>query len=275
MNRVLCLFAIICSVGLFSPVVFADAVDDAFARGNDAASREAWADAAKEYEEAAALLPNRSAVISLNLGTVYAEIGDLGRATYHLERATDWRGGPTAEVAEAARNNLDVVRRQVELRATGDGTMVDRPANSWDLLVAGIESPGMGWFALVCGWLFLLTLFVHRRRMRAGRPGRGVMVGALIVLGICYGVIGLLHGWALRASSETPPAIVLDAQVDAREGPGQHRPVEFTLQGGARVRVVEQSPGWNRIQLPGGVSGWVPQATIGRLDAARGATGAL
>jgi hypothetical protein len=243
----------------------ADAVDDSFARGNEAAAAKDWDTAIEHYEQAAALLPQPSALVSYNLGTAYARRGDLGHATFHLERALDFRGGPTTQIAEAARANLETVRRRVELQATTGNARVDRPQTWWDLFVEALEARGVGWLALVSGWAFVVVLWVHRRRGRLGQS-RSVTAATLAVLGFCYAVPGLLHAWASRAERENPEAIVLGAQVDAREGPGQHRAVEFAVQGGARVRVVERAPGWMRIRLPGGIEGWVPDPSVGRLD---------
>jgi hypothetical protein len=263
-------FALFVVAALAPCAARADAVDDAFAEGNAAAERNDWSDAVAAYEEAAALLPHRNAVLSYNLGTAYAHSGDLGRAMYHLQRAMDWRGGPTADVLEAARANLAVVRRSVELRATSNNHMIDRPQTSWDLVVEAFEAPMIGWLTLLSGWILLGVLLLHRRRLRAGRARLGITRATLVVLAICYVVPGVLHGWAIRAAGRSPEAIVLESQVDAREGPGTHRKVEFTLQGGARVRVVERSPGWQLVRLPGGVTGWVPEQSIGRIDAQRG-----
>ncbi len=249
----------------------ADAVDDAFARGTEAASRNDWTAAAEAFESANALLPQRSAVISYNLGTTYAHLGDLGRATYHLRRSTDWRSGPTAEVLEAARGNLEAVRRRAELDATSTGAMIDRPQTTWDLLVDSIAASWVAWFSLVCGVAFVVGLYVHRRWLRTQPRRAGASRALLIVLALLYAIPGGLHGWSVRASSAQPEAIVLGATVDAREGPGQHRSVAFTVQGGAQVRVLDHSPGWSQVKLPGGLTGWVPEAAVARLDAVRAA----
>ncbi len=247
----------------------ADAVDDSFARGTEAAARNDWKTAVAEFEGAAALLPQRSAVISYNLGTAYAELGELGRATYHLRRAADWRGGPTTEMLEAARGNLAAVRRRAELDATTSGAMIDRPQTTWDLLVGAIGAPAFAWLSLISGLLVLGVLFAHRRWLRHQPRRAGASRVLLIVLVLAYAVPGVLHGWAVRAAEARPGAIVLDGDVDAREGPGQHRPVEFSLQAGAEVRVLDRSPGWSQVQLPGGLTGWVPERSVARLDATR------
>jgi hypothetical protein len=249
----------------------ADAVDDAFARGSAAAEAGDWNGAIEAYEQAASLLPERSAVLSYDLGTAYLHRGDLGRATYHLRRALDWRGGPTAELVESARYNLTIARRRAELRAVGSGAKIDRPETWWDLVVEALRAPGVGWSALVAGWLALGLVWLRGRRRRRGQGPTTVLGAVLIVLTSIYAGLGVLHGLALRADRTAPEAIVLQDLVDARDGAGHHRPVTFRLQGGARVRVVARSPGWSRVRLPGGLEGWVREDAIGEL-ADRGAS---
>ncbi len=248
----------------------ADAVDDAFVRGNAAASAGDWDGAVEAYEQAASLLPERSAVLSYDLGTAYLHRGDLGRATYHLRRALDWRGGPTAELVESARYNLAVARRRADLEATGSGAKIDRPETWWDLVVEALRAPGVGWSTLVSGWLALglavLMAWRRSRRRRGDRAPSTVLGAVLIVLVSIYAGLGVLHGLALRADRTAPEAIVLEDLVDARDGAGHHRPATFRLQGGARVRIVGRSPGWVRVRLPGGLEGWVGEDAIGELD---------
>ncbi|MCX4246047.1 SH3 domain-containing protein [Paraliomyxa miuraensis] len=243
----------------------ADAVDEAFARGSQAAQDGDWEQAIAAYEQAAALLPERSAVLSYDLGTAYLHHGDVGRATFHLRRALDWRGGPTAELAESARFNLGVARRRAEMQAAGSGAKIDRPETWWDLVVEALRAPGVGWSALVAGWLVLGLGWLRGRRRRRGQSGSTAIGAVLLVLASIYLGLGVLHGLALRADRTAPEAIVLEDLVDARDGAGNHRRVAFRLQGGARVRVVGRSPGWRQVRLPGGLEGWVHEGAIGEL----------
>ncbi|MBV1860465.1 MAG: hypothetical protein KUG77_18780 [Nannocystaceae bacterium] len=262
-------FLVFMAAFAWSHAVRADAVDDAFVEGTEAAERNDWPSAAASFETAGALLPQRSAVLSYNLGTAYANLGDLGRSTYHLRRATDWRAGPTTEILEAARSNLAAVRRRAELDATSSGAMIDRPETTWDLLVGAIAAPWVAWLSLLSGLACCVALYVHRRWLRAQPRRAGASRALLVTLALVFTIPGGLHGWSVRAATAQPEAIVLLATVDAREGPGQHRSVSFTLQGGAQVRVLERSPGWSLVKLPGGLAGWVPEASVARLDAVR------
>jgi hypothetical protein len=257
----------------------ADAVDDAFARGGAAARAGDWEAAIAAWEQAAGLLAQPNALLEYDLGTAYAHTDQLGRATFHQRRAHAKHAQPTAEVAEAARFNLDVVRRRAELAATVAGATIDRPETWWDLVVEAIGSPGIGWLALASGWAFLLVLGLHVWRRRSARAvarsrSSGIWGAVLVVLALAWLVPGVLHALALRADRTAPEAIVLDARVDARDGPGSHRRVELALQGGARVRIVDRTPGWCKLRLPGGVEGWVPEISVGELAPRRPAAAA-
>ena len=243
----------------------ADVVDDASTQASERASAGDWAGAIDAWQRARALLGQPSSVLSYNLGTAHAERGDLGRATFHLRQALDFRGSPTAELAEAARYNLEIVRRRAELQAATTGALIDRPQTWWDLLIETLRAPGVGWTALVCGALWLAVAIEHARRRLRGRPLAPTRI-AMIAFAALYVAAGVLHGLSLRADRTAPRAIVLDARVDAREGPGAHRKIEFAIQGGAQVRIVDRTPGWARVRLPGGVEGWVVDATVGELE---------
>ncbi len=293
--------ALACALVLWATPARADVVDDAAAQASERAAAADWAGAIDGWQRARALLGQPSSVLSYNLGTAYAERGDLGRATFHLRQALDFRGSPTTELAEAARYNLEIVRRRAELQAATTGALIDRPQTWWDLLIETLRAPGVGWTALVCGALWVAVAIEHARRRLRGRnsgpegrvensgpegrveksgpegrvensgpEGRGENLAptrvAMIAFAALYVVAGVLHGLSLRADRTAPRAIVLDPRVDAREGPGAHRKIEFAIQGGAQVRIVDRTPGWARVRLPGGVEGWVVDAAVGELE---------
>ena len=241
----------------------ADVVDEAFARGNAAAAAGDLQAAVMAYEEAERLLPGRSALISFNLGTAYAQLGEVGLATYHLRRALQGQAQASKDVAAAAQRNLGVVRQRVEIAAAASGAQVDRPESWRDALLAAVGSSGFGWLALGAGWLALLT-WLLRGRLGGRAPG-GVVGSVIGVLVVIYLVVGGLHGYAVGAESDAPQAIALAAKLEVREGPGNHRKALFVVQGGSRVRIVDRGAGWLRIRLPDGLEGWAPQASLGEL----------
>src|SRR5690606_17207320 len=138
--------------------VRADVVDDAYAAGNEAALAGDWASAIEHWQHALELLPGRSAQLDYDLGTAYAQIGELGRATYHLERALQADARPSVEVAEAARRNLGIVRRRAEVQAEVADARISREESWWDLVVAVLAGQAFAWISLVSGWLLVVAL---------------------------------------------------------------------------------------------------------------------
>lgn len=251
----------------------ADAVDDAHARGNEAVASRDWEGAAEAYEEAAALLRAPNPTLSYNLGTTYAHLGRLGLATFHLRQAMAPETSPSAEVVESARANLQEVRQRAELSAASSGAQIDRPATWWDLLLDALRAEWVGFVAVLAGAVLLLALYLDRRRKAFGHP-RGVVQAIAGVAALVYVVVGGLHALALRAQSTAPEAIVIGDRVQARARPGAHAPEAVVLQGGARVRVVDQAPGWRQVRLPGGLAGWVPENDVRALGT-RGRAGRM
>jgi len=242
----------------------ADVVDDAFARGNALAAAGDYAGAVRAYEDAEALLPGRSAALSFNLGTAYAQLGELGPATYHLRRALQPQAEASVDIAEAARRNLGVVRQRAEVAAIAASLQIDRPETWRDAALSALRSPAFGWLSLGAGWLALL-LWITRARYR--EAARSALAGLAAVLGALYLVLGSLHGYALRTDLGAPQAIALPAKLEVREGPGVHRKIVFTVQGGSRLSLVERGAGWGRVRLPGGLEGWAPLSSLGELAA--------
>ena len=262
MRRPLALAALVAVLSLAGPAR-ADVVDEAFTRGNAAAATGDLQAAVSAYEEAERLLPGRSALLSFNLGTAYAQLGEVGLATYHLRRALQVQAQASEDVAAAAQRNLGIVRQRLEIAAAAAGAQVDRPETWRDALLAAVGSPGFGWLALGAGWLALLV-WLLRGRLGGRAPG-GVVGSVIGVLVAIYLVVGGLHGYAVRAESEAPQAIALPAKLEVREGPGNHRKALFVVQGGSRVRIVDRGSGWLRIRLPDGLEGWASQASLGEF----------
>ncbi len=247
----------------------ADVIDDAYAAGNEAALAGDWAGAIDHWEQALELLPGRSAQLDYDLGTAYAQLSELGRATYYLERALQPEARPSVEVAEAARRNLGIVRRRAEVQAEVADARISREESWWDLVVAVLAGQTLAWIAVISGWLLVAALGVRSWQARRGerKPGeRRVGAALALVFALVFVLAGGLHGLAMEAADDHPDAIALDPIVELREGPGAHLPVAFRLQGGSRVRVLDERSGWVRVRLPAGLEGWAPRDSVARLD---------
>lgn len=261
---------VLMGLAMLATTARADVVDEAFVRGNRAAEAGDLKAAVQAYEEAERLLPGTSALLSFDLGTAYAQLGEDGLATYHLRRALRAQAQASAEVAAAAQRNLGIVRARAEVAALANGAQIDRPETWRDALLATVGAPEFGWLALGAGWL-ALAIVLLRGRLGGRAPavvGSGVFGSVIGVLVAVYLVLGGLHGYAVRAEADAPQAIALTTKLEVREGPGNHRRTLFVVQGGSRVRIVDRGSGWLRIRLPDGLEGWAPQAGLGELASA-------
>ena len=241
----------------------ADVVDDAFARGNTAVNNGDWAEAIAAYEQTRSLLPGDSAVLEYDLGTAYAHDGQLGRATYHLQRSL--RLGGSGEVIEAARRNAGIVRRRAELQATAGKSQISPPEGWRDRLGRVFAAPALGWTGIVLGWVALGLLGVRFVLGRRRGEVPAILGPILIALVVAFVGVSAAHGLALRRPAE---AVILVERAPVRDGPGAHREPSFHLQGGSVVRVVEEAPGWVRVRVKGGLVGWVRSDGVARLDSA-------
>lgn len=245
-----------------------DAVDAAYARGSRAASEGDWPEAVRAFEAARRILPVRSAQLSYDLGTAYANMGELGYASYHLARALRDPVGLDAQLAESARRNAAIVRRRLELHAAGASLQLSEPEDWRDALARLLASTVMGWIALGMG---ALGLVLGARAWWRARKGAGGRSGTLaLAAAAAFLVIGAAHRVAVAGDRAQPGAIVLPERVDVREGPGAHTVREFEISAGSRVWVRERRSGWAKVQTPSGLLGWVEQDAIGALDAGVG-----
>lgn len=260
-----CLVIVTLALGLLGGprTAMADDVDDAYAAGSAAAAAGDWAGAVEHWQRTLELLPGRSAELEYDLGTAYAQLGELGWATFHLERALRPELKPSIEVAELARRNLGIVRQQAEVQAEVTDAELSPPETWWDLFVVALASRTLGWTTLVSAWLFAALLGL--RWWKRDNPSAVVRV-LLILTGVIALGGGALHAGGLEAVRDSPEAIALAQTVEVREGPGAHVPVAFRLQGGSHVRVLETRAAWTRIRVTGGLEGWAASETIGRLD---------
>lgn len=251
-------------------VARADILDQAYAAGSEAAAAGDWEAAIEHWTEAAEYLPGRSAQLDYDLGTAHAQLGELGPATYYFERALQPEARPSSELAKLARRNLSVVRRQAEVEAEVEGRQVAWREGWWNLVVEILAGQAVAWVALVSAWLVVLGVgaraWLRRGEGGASTPRARTLGAASIAFAVLAALGGILHGLAYDAVHGTPEAITLEAGTQLRERPGAHLPLAFAVQGGSRVRVLEERSGWVRLRLPSGLEGWTRRESVARLD---------
>jgi tetratricopeptide (TPR) repeat protein len=211
-----------------------------------------YAEAAQLYEGQIARGVQDSAVF-YNLGNVYFQQGDLGRAVLNLERAAQLN--PRDGDIEA---NLALVREQTtELFAEEAAGPLVAVAQVSERLTENETA------VLVLGFWFLLGfLFLAWRQTKSERARKGLQYAAAVVL-----ILLLLFGVSLASrtflAQTLPSGVVVSPTVAVSSGPGAEFATEYSLSGGTAVNLVEQQGNWIRLDVPTGVEAtWVPAEAV-------------
>jgi hypothetical protein len=233
-------------------------IDETLKRAETLATRGEAAAAIEIYRE----LVDRglgSADIHYNLGTLYLESGELGRAALHLESAL--RDDPSHA---DARHNLDVLSS-----ARRDEIEVIEPAFELVDDVGGALSPRVASlaflvpFGLLLAALLLLAVVIEpRRRRRLQRVTRAltvVMLAGAAVLGVRV------------AYESVPRAVVIVDSTPARKAPAADAAVVLEAHAGLSGSVVADDGDYSRLRLLNGLELWVETRALAVVDGGSGA----
>ena len=247
----------------------------AFVRGNTLYESGDYSGAIEAYQQVVAV---GVVDVSLyyNLGNAYYKTNDLGNAVLYYERAA--RLSPRSS---DARENLALVRTQLK-----DKQFVVRQ----NPIVQGViwfhnnlRTGEMLWFASLCYFLLclLVVLFVMRdtrvvsaahRKLSILSPGRLLgmtftqeMVMAMVVATILLTTTGLSSYFKLQEELNPRDAVVVVREIPVFGSPTEDATLQFKIHEGTMVTAGEARRGWIRIQLPGGLSGWIAARSIRKV----------
>jgi len=199
-------------------------------------------------EEAITLLESFSsephAEIHQNLSVAYYQTGGLIKALAHSEQALTLNPSEPqiSQLYQHLKKNSQVSY------STSD------PLIKLSLIEHYVDFPTL--FA-PCGGLFLgiLILGVIKKR-RLGWIKKGLWLSWGISL-----ILLLVSLWSLK----DPEVVLVQATNPLRLGPSPTFPPTSEIGGGVRARVIENVPGWVRIQFNSELTGWVESHTVSTL----------
>ena len=249
------LLTLACFLTLPTPGIVAQepSSTDLMAAANGRYERGEFAEAAQQYESLIAMGYEDTALY-YNLGNAYLEGGDPGRAILNYLRA-----GELSPRNPNVRANLDIARSM-----TPDKIETER-----DSLVESVSYFGRRWVTptelgavallfWVIGTLAISALLVWRTapsRVALRIVGGASTVAALLAFSLLLNM--------LYASPYDSAGVVTAERVEALSGPGFQYAEEFTLHGGAQVRLLDTRRGWMEVALPGGeIRGWMPAYAV-------------
>lgn len=213
------------------------------------AIREETEAAIATYEEILAQ-DDEAAGLHYNLGTLYLEQGDVGRAVLHLREAL--REDPADD---DARHNLDVA-----LAGRADQLLGVGPGLPWWQGLARQVGPGAAQASFLIPFLLLLLLVGGWPWLPAGR-WRKALLAAVAVLTAGGGVVL----GARMADDRQVLAVVLE-ETDALKGPDASAATAFEAHPGLSGTVRQEQGAFVRVRLDNGVEAWFARERLGVID---------
>lgn len=219
--------------------------------GNDAYASGDWASAISAYESALASGAD-TADLWFNLGNACYRAGQSGRAALAYEKALRRDPGDSE-----ARKNLELVRAQAHQSAVGS-----QPQPFLDRLGARID-PDVATTSLLIFWVLAFGALALRLRLRRAVPRlvATVLAGLFLTGSAAFG----FAAWAASQVREAGWAVVVTAG-EVREAPQPEARVSFPIEPTVAVRITASVGRYLRIELPGGLSGWIEAAAIAPID---------
>jgi hypothetical protein len=216
-----------------------------------ASARARFAEAASIYRRIADS-GVRNGELMLNLGNSLVKSGESSRAiAAYLEAERLLPGDPRVQDAMAHARAMAGSRLGP---VTGAGPL-DRLASAW----SAVSLPTRTWISLAA-WLGLWAIVAAGilTGWRRAVPWRSTIASVALICAVPGATVGLDE---LRTSLDRPGVIISDAVVLRKgNGDGFAPAVAESLPSGAEFLMIEERPGWLRVRLPDGQSGWIRQA---------------
>lgn len=218
---------------------------------NEVAARAGFAEAAAIYRRIADSGVSNGELM-LNLGNSLMKSGEPGRAVAaYLDAERLLPGDVRVQDALAHARATNATRLGP---ITGVGPL-DRVASSW----TAVPLPARAWIAMAA-WLALWAAVAAGivTGWRRGIPWRSAVAAAAVACALPATTVGVD---VLRTSLDRPGVVIADAVVLRKgNGEGFAPAVAESLPSGAEFTMLEERPGWLRIRLPDGQSGWIRQS---------------
>ncbi len=218
---------------------------------NEVAARAGFAEAAAIYRRIADSGVSNGELM-LNLGNSLMKSGEPGRAVAaYLDAERLLPGDVRVQDALAHARATNATRLGP---ITGVGPL-DRVASSW----TAVPLPARAWTAMAA-WLALWAVVAAGivTGWRRGIPWRSAVAAAALACALPAATVGVD---VLRTSLDRPGVVISDAVVLRKgNGEGFAPAVAESLPSGAEFTMLEERPGWLRIRLPDGQSGWIRQS---------------
>ncbi len=187
--------------------------------------------------------------LEYNLANAYLQLDELGRAILHYRRGERLVGAD-----EQLKANLSFARtlRRNRIQASGEKAIWET-VFFWHYESSTAIRLTVCLLAYVVFWL-LLTLWVIRNRVR--------VLPAVCLLGLLWMAAGTSLAVEAWGRSSIREGVTTQDDITVRKGNGGASAAAFRerLHDGVEFVILEERPGWYRIELPDGNAGWIRQS---------------
>ena len=212
-----------------------------------------------DYEQAMTIYGNivdsglESAELYYNMGNTYYKMRQYPMAILYYEKALKLDPGD-----EDIRTNLEIANLAVVDKINVlPQSFIER---WWNSLKSSLSADGWAWVSVIAFALFLLCLFAFLMARRTGLRKAGFFVGLLVAICLVLSVVFAVGKYQdLRQQDE---AIVMTPTVTVKSSPSENSVDLFVLHEGTKVRVMDNTNGWNKIKIADGSVGWLQAETM-------------
>lgn len=225
-----------------------------FTEANRLYEQQQFAEAAAKYQQ---LIDSGYQVADLyfNAGNAYYKSNQTGMAVYSFEKALRLHPGD-----EAIERNLALANQRV---GSNVETLPLLFFERWWLQWQQLHTPA-GWanWSIAWAWVFSALLIAY---FFFPVPGKKYIRWAFIVTGVVLLGYFCMAAWTHSQSFNSTDAIVMHDAVKAKSAPDDGAKDLFELKEGMKVKVLDATSQFGKVQLSDGKTGWVPVNEIRRL----------
>ncbi len=193
-----------------------------------------------------------------NLGCAYQQSGRLGYAILNYEKALGFDSDCTD-----CRENLRLANRvQLDQVVKNEGEAEDTRG----VLERVVQDGHVNTFTFIFLPLFLaLWLVVILRRFAKGESRRFALNLVATILLVSVLVSGGLLTWKVYGFEKHSYAVLLQHEVEIKEGPNANFKTLFSIHEGLKLRLGEEVEDWTQVWLENGLNGYVPKSYLGNI----------
>ncbi|MEO1518499.1 MAG: tetratricopeptide repeat protein [Bacteroidota bacterium] len=211
---------------------------------------------AAERYEAIHQAGHQSLASQYNLGNCYYNLGQLGRAILHYERAALLESGD-----KDVRYNLNLANRQLQDEFSEIPSFF--LSRWWTAVHSSMRAKSWTVLLLVLSWMGVGALFLWILGRQRQQRKYSFLIGCscLLLAALCWGLSSSQRSF----EQQHPYGIILSAETQLRSGPDAASTELLPLHEGTKVRILDQLGDWKKVRLPDGDQGWLADKVIERI----------